>query len=207
MSTGPPSRNRTSHPFQGPLIRRVNSTSFTHGGNIFKLYRCSVLGKMAVALSIAAALLLGTLTGWLGHWALHQKWSGRFYKAHLTHHRLYPPSDFQSATYRDAKGDNTVFFLAPIITFVSLLELAVLVWLQTGWPVYVTLVVTGVLVGYLHDYAHEAFHLEGDTRLNRFVWFKSLRKAHWVHHRSVKKNLGILWFGWDRLFKTYSKLE
>lgn len=151
---------------------------------------------------VLATLLLGTLVGWTGHWALHQRWAGRFHRSHLTHHRLYPPSSLRSAQYRDAKQDNTTLFLGPAIALVSLVGLGVLVWLQMGWPVYMTVVLLGSVVGYLHEYLHEAFHLEAH-RLDRYAWFQTLRDLHLEHHRKVNKNLGILWFGWDRFFDTF----
>lgn len=154
--------------------------------------------------AILGTLLLGTLAGWAGHWALHQRWTGRFYRAHATHHRLYPPGDLRSSSYRDARQDNTTFVLAPIVTFVLLTWIGALLWLGVSWYVYLILVVIGVTTGYAHDYLHEAFHLNHHW-LDRFTWFQVLRELHWVHHRKVGKNIGVLWFGWDRLFGTFKR--
>lgn len=159
---------------------------------------------MGFLVVILGTLLLGTLAGWVGHWALHRRWAGRFHAAHLTHHRLYPPSNFQSASYRDAKRDSTTFFLAPIITFVVLAWLGTLMWVNVAWYAYIALILVGIAVGYAHDYLHEAFHLQNHW-LDRFGWFQRLRRLHLGHHRSIGKNIGIIWFGWDRLFRTFKK--
>lgn len=162
-------------------------------------------GTMGIVIIAAlGTLLTGTFAGWLGHWALHQRWAGRFYRAHLTHHRLYPPNNLRSTKYREAKKDNTTFFLGPTVGFVAIAWLLLLVWFEVGLAAYGAVVVLGVVVGYLHEYLHEAFHLKAHW-LDRFGWFRSLRSLHFEHHRKLSKNIGIMWFGWDRLFRTFKK--
>lgn len=159
---------------------------------------------LAVTIHIFVALLLGTFAGWIGHWALHQRWAGRFAKAHLVHHRLYPPQDFLAPAYRDAQGSNTTLFLGPFITLVMLGWMGVLVALGAEWYVFVCVLLVGIEVGILHEYVHEAMHLEHHP-LERFMTFRRLRTLHLKHHQFVQSNLGIVWYGWDRLFRTLKK--
>lgn len=154
-----------------------------------------------LATLLLATLLLGTLAGWVGHWALHQRWAGRFAKAHLVHHRLYPPNDFLSTEYRDAKGSDTTLFLGPFITLVMLAWLGGLVAFGVSGYVLVVLIVVGIEVGILHELVHKAIHLEKHW-MERFMWFRRIRTLHWKHHKHVQKNLGIVWYGWDRVFRT-----
>lgn len=159
---------------------------------------------MSVLIGILGTLLLGTLAGWLGHWALHQRWAGKFYRSHLTHHRLYPPRDLRSPAYRDAKGDSTTFFLVPLVTFVIIAWMVALFVLDASWTVFPGIAIAGVGVGWAHDYLHEAYHLESHW-LDRCGWFRSLRALHLIHHCRVHSNIGIVWYGWDRLFRTFRR--
>lgn len=151
-----------------------------------------------------ATWMIGTLAGWTGHWALHQPWAGRFFKAHLTHHRLYPPKSLQSEQYREPGRDDTTLLLAPLIIGAVMAWLLVLTFLGVSWIETLCLIVLGAVVGLLHEWLHQAFHLETHW-LDRFRWFKVLRDLHFEHHRSARVNLGVIWFGWDRLFKTFRK--
>jgi sterol desaturase/sphingolipid hydroxylase (fatty acid hydroxylase superfamily) len=54
----------------------------------------------------------------------------------------------------------------------------------------------------LHDWVHNQFHLT-NTSLDRWGWFQRLRELHFVHHRRMNRNLGVFWFGWDRIFRTF----
>lgn len=157
---------------------------------------------MSFIACILGTLLIGTLAGWIGHWALHQRWTGRFAKAHLVHHRLYPPSNFLSESYRDAKESDTTLVLGPFITVVVLLWMGTLVLLGAPWFTFVAIVIVGVLVGGLHEYVHKAIHLKGHW-LGTLTWFQAIQIHHLKHHKHTQKNLGIVWYGWDRLFRTF----
>lgn len=62
------------------------------------------------------------------------------------------------------------------------------------------------LIGYLHGYIHDSFHLTGHW-LERFKHFSHLRALHFRHHFNMKINFGIFWFGWDRVFKTFKNVQ
>lgn len=147
-------------------------------------------------------LLIGTLAGWVGHWALHQPWAKSLYHGHLVHHTLYTPKDYTSDTYRDAGSSDSAFVLGPLVAMVVGLFCLLLFSFDVAWYVYVSVVVSAIIVGGAHEYVHRAFHLKHHW-LMRFRWFWRLRKIHLEHHRDPSKNLGIVWYGWDRAFRTF----
>lgn len=161
---------------------------------------------VTAALAILVAMgtvLFGTLVGWATHWMLHRPWSGRLYRAHMTHHlRKYPPGNLLSDTYRDSGKDDGLFVFVPIIATAELLYMAS-VW-ALGVPFWGIAFVAAesIFIGWLHNYTHEGFHLNAFW-MDRFAWFRSLRSLHWLHHRNHRKNLGIVWFGWDRILGTF----
>lgn len=159
--------------------------------------------------ALIAALLgtigIGTLVGWFVHWLMHQSWSGKLYRSHMTHHlKRYPPKDLLSDVYRDAGEDDGAFIFFPAITLiVGLLGSGLYVLGVSPWVLgCVALLSTFIGVG--HDRLHTEFHLTG-TWFARFAWFRTLRTLHFYHHRNLKKNLGIVWFFWDRLLSTYRR--
>jgi sterol desaturase/sphingolipid hydroxylase (fatty acid hydroxylase superfamily) len=156
-------------------------------------------------LFLAILSFLGTsLFGYFIHWAFHQRWSGFFYRAHLNHHSVqYPPNDFFSDTYRQSGQYNaTYYFIAlfsPII--LGFVGMMIVGWLSIwqGISILGTMSVVGLLNAYIHD---EGIHLR------KSIWhylpgFQKLVRLHIIHHKSVQKNLGMFFFGWDKLFKTY----
>lgn len=158
---------------------------------------------VAAVIATVTTFLFGTLMGWLIHWVLHQRWSGPLYRSHMAHHlKHYPPKKLLSETYRNAGKDDALFVFAPILGVAFGWWCLVLSQFHVAWWVHVIVIGQGLLIGALHDYTHMAFHLEGNW-LHQFKWFKKLQTLHFMHHWNVRKNLGIVWFGWDRLFKTF----
>lgn len=141
--------------------------------------------------------LFGTFAGHALHWIMHQRWSGRLRRSHLAHHRLYPYSDYYSTKYRGASKDNSALFFIPAIALV----VCILLWFAPA-EFRIWLFLEGALIGAANEIAHIHFHLK-DSRLKRFKWFIKLEDAHKEHHRKVNRNYGIIWLGWDRIFRTY----
>lgn len=161
--------------------------------------------------SILTTYLMVNLFGYVAHWALHQTWMGRFNNSHMTHHlKLYPVEDFSSDVYRDAGKDNTAKFFAIaslplIITPIILVIMGIL-----PLPLMIVILITEGIIGFLHDYVHDAFHINNHllTRLPGIrVIFGSLLKLHYIHHVNMNKNYGIFVYHWDRIFGTFSKNE
>jgi len=131
---------------------------------------------------------------------------GAAHLGHLEHHlQKYPPSNLLSKIYRKVKWYKTGSFLfLPPLAFVVFCGVVLLCHLGLGTCHLVTFVVTMVTFGIVNDYVHDATHIEGHF-FERMTWFRRLRIKHMVHHRDMKRNYGIVFFGWDRLFGTYDK--
>lgn len=142
------------------------------------------------------------MAGYFVHWILHTKLFGRFAESHNIHHTLYTPDDFESETYRDAEENDSAFVFIPIITGAIAIACVPLWFVFQTWWIYLIILAVGVSVGWLNDHMHEAFHLI-DHRYNKYAWFKRLKDLHMQHHIHPKKNHGIIWFGPDKLFKTF----
>lgn len=164
---------------------------------------------MAILLTLLISFFGTTLFGHVVHWSLHQEWSGAVHNAHMTHHlRLYPPTDYISDVYRNAGKDSTPKFFA--IAAIPLVLTPIVLW-AVGWlPLPLMLVALGMeaLMGFLHNYLHDAFHIRkhwlyGVPFLG--ILFGKWVAIHYLHHVDMSKNYGIFTFHWDRLFGTYWK--
>lgn len=162
---------------------------------------------MLAAISIVLSVLLGSLAGYAIHWVMHRPWSGPLYRSHMDHHQVrYPPNDLYSVgKYRSSGSASGWLTFTPLV---MLAGIGILALLNLGLHVerWVQLVVVALvaLVGWAHGYVHDAFHVS-DHWLGRFASFQRLRLLHEPHHFNMRKNLGILWFGWDRLFRTFER--
>ncbi len=155
---------------------------------------------------LVIGFLVMTLFGYLVHWLLHQTWSGRLNHAHMTHHlRLYPTSDYLSDTYREAGKDNTVimffYFAIPLILFPAVLYVVHIISLVSMILLFVEIFV----VGKLHDYFHDSFHIRHHP-LKKYAFFNTWTDIHFVHHLDMQKNFGIFFFGWDALFGSWQSV-
>jgi sterol desaturase/sphingolipid hydroxylase (fatty acid hydroxylase superfamily) len=151
-----------------------------------------------VLLSLIFGFLFTEVVGYFFHRFLHSKKSGGLGKAHMTHHvKLYPPWDLYSDKYRDAGGDSTTlrFLALGVVIGVTLLVF-------TPFWFSVPMAFDLAFIGFLNDYIHTTVHLHPHF-LGKFKLFRRLRALHMTHHLHVQKNLGILTFTTDRLFKTY----
>lgn len=155
--------------------------------------------------ALILVFILVSFFGYVVHWLLHQSFMGRWNKAHMTHHEvLYPPCDYFSETYRHAGKDNTFIPFA-----IASLPLLGLPWVLLGFgvisfPLTIIIVLEMLLIGFLHDYLHETFHVPSHW-LNRFKTVKKWNKRHYQHHVRMETNFGIFFFVWDRLFGTFNK--
>jgi sterol desaturase/sphingolipid hydroxylase (fatty acid hydroxylase superfamily) len=150
-----------------------------------------------------------TLFGHIVHWSLHQTWTGKVHDAHMTHHiKLYPPSDYLSKVYRQAGNDSTPKFFAMAGAPLVLIPIVLFYFGLMTLPVMIIILFVEGLVGFLHNYLHDAFHIEGHW-LYRVYGIRSLfahwTAVHYLHHVDMGKNYGIFFFFYDRLFGTYIK--
>lgn len=147
------------------------------------------------------------LLGYWVHWSFHQKWSGPFYRSHYVHHfEKYLSNDMFSDTYRSAGLDSSGLWMPlvflPLIGF--LIYTMVAGWL--AWATGLTVLGTALLTGWLHEYIHDATHLNKHW-LQMMPGFSRLVQLHFQHHLAVQSNLGIFLFVFDRLFGTFKNSE
>ncbi len=160
---------------------------------------------LAAMVTVASMVASGFFGYWI-HRALHQPWTGPFYRAHMQHHlELYPPGNLTSETYRKAHWYNRgpFLFTPPFIAIVGALALAA--WLAgvSLWNVAIPAVVF-IGFGYLNDRAHDSFHLRRHW-LQRVPFYRRIRRVHFLHHADMTKNFGIVSFEWDHAFGTASE--
>jgi sterol desaturase/sphingolipid hydroxylase (fatty acid hydroxylase superfamily) len=163
----------------------------------------------SILVTALVAFFISSLFGYVVHRALHQKWTGRLNRKHMTHHlTLYPPTDYLSDEYRQAGQDNTVriFALAalPLVLTPIVLGLTGLLSL----PLVITALVVMGVMGFLHDYIHDRFHIRNHflTRVPGVrVIFQYWNRLHYLHHIDMQKNFGIFLFHWDHVFRTFWK--
>jgi len=146
--------------------------------------------------------LVTTLFGQVVHWSLHQKWTGRLNKSHMTHHLLlYPVSSFKSERYRDPGEDSSakIFLVAAL----PLLSIPILLFCLGKFSLLATLWAIGesLILGWLHDSIHDSFHLY-KSWWAKLPGYKRWAKLHYIHHVDMQKNFGIFTFFWDRTFRT-----
>lgn len=162
-----------------------------------------------IILTALISFFISSLFGYVVHRALHSEWTGRLNKKHMTHHLLlYPPTDYLSDKYRDAGGDNTVYIFGaaaiPLVATPIVLGVMGIIPLSL---VITALVVMG-LMGFLHSYLHDAFHIRNHWILRvpvLGVIFSKWVKLHYLHHVDMQKNFGIFLFHWDHVFRTFWK--
>lgn len=164
---------------------------------------------LSVLLTALVAFLVSGLFGYVVHRSLHQKWTGRLNRKHMTHHlTLYPPSDYLSDEYRSPGKDNTVkiFALAALPLVATPIVLGIFGILSV--PLVITALVVMLSMGFLHDYIHDAFHIRNHL-LTRIPVIKGIfahwNELHYLHHVDMQKNYGIFLFHWDYLFGTFWK--
>jgi len=158
--------------------------------------------------TVAARLLsivVGSLVGYFVHRALHKPWAGPLYKGHMEHHlEVYPKDRLTSETYELKKW----YHSGPVLFTPAAIVLILLGGL-TCWIVGVSLVdfaaFAGGLVafGFLNDYVHDSMHLRRHW-LQRFRYYRKLRRLHFMHHVDMTRNFGIVAMQWDDVFKTKS---
>jgi len=135
----------------------------------------------------------------LHYWLGHRRLGGLFFRNHINfHHRYYARGHLASATYHGDDGNNTPFFLIPTI----LAGAVVFFLLPLG--LFLAMVSAAAVSFYAHVYFDKAYHVEG-SMLERFAWFRHMRRLHFVHHLHANTNFAVIDFFWDRLLGTYRR--
>ena len=161
---------------------------------------------VVVALVTIVSLVMSNFLGYWIHRALHQKWAGPFYRAHMQHHLdLYPPGKLTSTRYRQAHWHNrgTLLFTPALLVIVCVAAAVAHLLHAPMWTVFE---ISGMFVafGLLNDWVHDTTHLRRHF-LQKFKYYRRIRIAHFLHHIDMRKNFGIVSFEWDRAFGTRAK--
>lgn len=127
----------------------------------------------------------------------HHQMGRRLFRNHVNfHHKHYARDHMVSRIYIGEEGNNTPFFLIPVVLFAGVTYLLL--------PLDIFLVQAAACGAsfYAHVALDKAYHVEG-AWLGRFAWFRRKQELHFVHHRHAKSNFAVIHFFWDRLLGTY----
>lgn len=131
----------------------------------------------------------------------HRRLGGMLYRNHVQfHHTYYSRDHLVSARYLDGEGNNTPYFLLPLI-LVGGCTYAVL-----PLSFFAVVAVTSTASFYLHVFFDKEYHVV-DSWFMRFAWFRRKQELHFVHHRHANTNFAVIDFFWDRLLGTYREAE
>ncbi|HEY5379303.1 MAG TPA: hypothetical protein VIJ78_07170 [Pseudolabrys sp.] len=147
--------------------------------------------------AIATHLIMSVAQTLMHHHLGHRPLGGKLYRNHINfHHTYYAKDHLVSAVYRGDEGNNTPFFFIPVFMVGSV----------SFFLLPLDLFVVQALVCAASFYAHVLFdkeyHVDGSW-LERFAWFRHMRRLHFEHHRHAGTNFAVIDFYWDRLFGTY----
>jgi sterol desaturase/sphingolipid hydroxylase (fatty acid hydroxylase superfamily) len=158
---------------------------------------------MTIVLVLMISVVMASFIGYWVHRAIHQKWAGPFYRAHMEHHlELYPPGKLTSTKYRAARWYNRgPFLFTPALLAAVCCVGAVIHALHAPPWMIVENMGTFIMFGVLNDWIHDTTHLRRHF-LQKFTYYRRIRAAHLIHHVNMNKNYGIVSFEWDRAFKT-----
>ena len=151
-----------------------------------------------LALAAIGAHLVSSAGQTLLHrWLGHRRWSGRFFRNHINfHHAYYARGHLTSAVYLGEEGNNTPFFLIPLLLVGGGLFFLV------PPELFAAVALGGAASFAAHVYFDKVYHVSG-TPLERFAWFRRKQQLHFVHHLHANSNFAVIDFFWDRLLGTY----
>lgn len=124
---------------------------------------------------------------------------GHFFRNHINfHHVCYSKDHLVSPVYLGNEGNNTPFFLIPMVL------IGACAFFLLPLPLFIVGVAVCAASFYAHVFFDKEYHVEA-SRFERFAWFRRKRELHFVHHRHANCNFAVIDFFWDRLLGTYRK--
>lgn len=160
-----------------------------------------------IILTALIAFFVSSLFGYVVHRSLHSEWTGPLNKKHMTHHLLlYPPTDYLSDKYREAGKDNTLYIFGAAAIPLVATPIVLGVMGVLALPLVITALVVMGLMGFLHSYLHDSFHIRNHWLYKVPVigkWFSRWVHLHYLHHVDMQTNFGIFLFHWDHVMRTY----
>jgi sterol desaturase/sphingolipid hydroxylase (fatty acid hydroxylase superfamily) len=160
----------------------------------------------AYLLLVFFGFLVSSFFGYLVHKLLHIKKSGKLYESHMEHHLIhYPPNDLTSTKYRKAKFFNsgTFLFTPPLLTVLLIVNL-LLLYLDFDSIGVLVFSFSMIFYAIMSDMIHDSFHLSS-CFLQRSKFYMKMRERHFIHHKNMKKNYGIISSEIDYILNTLRK--
>lgn len=150
--------------------------------------------------SIVGTFLVGEILGFFIHHAAHHRWSGPLYRKHIHHHTVaHPPQRYRTSEYVGALSDSFAVWFIP--AGILMIVTAVLALPPAG---FMTVISTIIVISLVNGVLHDSFHVQNHP-LAAYTWHRRLGGLHEVHHRNVRKNLGIYFFWFDRLAGSFRR--
>ena len=101
-----------------------------------------------------------------------------------------------SSTYRGDEGNNTPYFLIPVILVAGGM------FLVLPFDLFLAMTAASAASFYAHVYLDKEYHVKRSS-LVRFAWFRRKQQLHFVHHLHANSNFAVIDFFWDRVLGTY----
>lgn len=158
---------------------------------------------MFTVAALILSVIVASFVGYFVHRAIHKPWTGPLYRGHMEHHlTIYPKERLTSEKYELKKWYHSgpVLFTPGAVAVILIIGLVC--W-TFNIPLMSFAAFSGGLVafGFLNDYVHDSYHLRRHW-LQKFSFYRVLRRWHFQHHVNMTKNFGIVDMTWDRVFKT-----
>ena len=127
----------------------------------------------------------------------HNSLGRKLFRNHINfHHTYYSRNHLVSKTHFSAEGNNTPFFLIPIIL------VGTCTYLILPFDFFVVQVIVCAASFYAHVFFDKEYHRDGSP-MERFSWFRRKQELHFVHHRHADKNFAVIDFFWDKVLGTF----
>lgn len=127
----------------------------------------------------------------------HNSFGRQFYRNHINfHHTYYSKDHLVSKTYFSEEGNNTPFFLIPVLL------VGACTYFILPFDFFVVQVIACAASFYAHVFFDKEYHRDS-SRLQRFAWFRRKQELHFVHHRHADRNFAVIDFFWDRILGTF----
>ena len=120
------------------------------------------------------------------------------YNSHHSHHLNYPPNKLTLEKNDENVEDTRLPYLIILVT-----SYLFCYYLLTFYHFLIFISET-TLYFVMANTLHNSYHLDGSF-LERFTWFRYLKRLHHIHHIEVYHNLNITFPISDKIYATFSE--
>jgi hypothetical protein len=117
-------------------------------------------------------------------------------KPHRVSSHILCEGHLASSVYRRNHGNNTHYFLIPVIVVTGVM------YLVLPFNLFLAMTAACTVSFGVHVFLDKQYHAER-TRLARFAWFRRKQQLHFVHLLHANSNFAVIDFFWDRVLGTY----